>query len=262
MSTLPLATRLSRRQQIPADMDDQLVRRNIFDNIKHAFQSFGNKVKEGFQNAGNAIKNVAQKVGNGIKSVAQKIGGAVSTGFQKVKQGFQTAGNAIKNVAQKVGNGIKSVAQKVGSGIKTAAEKTWGWMKTTGAKAAKFGLKVLQSVDSVVGKVANFIPGIGKPLSKAIDAESKIAGFVSDHINVKLPDNLEKGMKVMETANKVMDYIPRRREFLEVEEDAFQQRDIDGTYFEERDDFAFLESRDDFDERNIYKRYYDDLDWE
>jgi hypothetical protein len=135
-------------------------------------------------------------------------------------------------------------------------------MKTTGAKVAKFGLKVLQSVDGVASKVASFIPGIGKPLSKAIEAESKIAGFVSDHINVKLPDNLEKGMKVMEKANKIMEYIPRRRGSSEDSEEAFQQRDIGETYhFEERDDIA-LENRDESyfeaDERDIYERY--DLD--
>ena len=135
-------------------------------------------------------------------------------------------------------------------------------MKTTGAKAAKFGLKVVQSVQQVASKVVNFIPGIGKPLSKAIDAESKIAGFVSDHINVKLPDNLEKGMNIMEKADKIMDYIPRRRGFSEDSEEAFQQRGIDETYFEERDDDFALENRGgsyfEADERDIYERY--DLD--
>ena len=107
-------------------------------------------------------------------------------------------------------------------------------MKTTGAKIAKFGLKVVQSVDEVAGKVVGFIPGIGKPLGKVIEAEGKVAGMISDHIHVKLPGNLQKGMNIMNKADKIMDYIPRRREFLE---EAFQQRDISEAYhFEERDE--------------------------
>ena len=135
-------------------------------------------------------------------------------------------------------------------------------MKTTGAKIAKFGLKVVQSVDEVAGKVVGFIPGIGKPLGKVIEAEGKVAGMISDHIHVKLPGNLQKGMNIMNKADKIMDYIPRRREFSE--EEAFQQRDISEAYhFEERDDIA-LENREEpyfeANERDIYERY--DLDWE
>ena len=45
-------------------------------------------------------------------------------------------------------------------------------------------------------------------------------------------------MNIMDKADKIMDCIPRRRGFSEDSEEAFQQRDIDETYFEERDDFA------------------------
>ena len=130
-------------------------------------------------------------------------------------------------------------------------------MKTTGAKVAKFGLKVVESVGEVVGKVVGFIPGIGKPLDRAIEGVSKIAGVISDHIHVKLPPKLEKGMKVMEKADHIMGYIPRRREFSE--EELLQQRDIGEKYhFEERDDIA-LESRDEsYFERDFFERY--DLD--
>ena len=112
----------------------------------------------------------------------------------------------------------------------------------------------------VVGKVVGFIPGIGKPLDRAIEGVTKVAGVISDHIHVKLSPKLEKGMKVMDKADKIMGYIPRRREFSE--EDAFQQRDISEAYqFEERDDAA-LENREESyfeaNERDIYERY--DLD--
>ena len=63
-------------------------------------------------------------------------------------------------------------------------------------------------------------------------------------------------MNVMNKANKIMDYIPRRRD---LEENAFQQRDIgEAYYFEERDDFV-LENREESyfeaNERDIYERY-------
>ena len=94
----------------------------------------------------------------------------------------------------------------------------------------------------VVGKVVSFIPGIGKPIDRAIEGVSKVAGVISDHIHVKLPGKLQKGMDVMNKADKIMDYIPRRREFSEEED--FQQRDIGEAYdFEERDDIA-LEKRE------------------
>jgi hypothetical protein len=116
-------------------------------------------------------------------------------------------------------------------------------------------------VGEVVGKVAAFIPGIGKPIQQAIHGVTKVAGVVSDRIHVKLSRKLEKGMKVMEKADKIMDYIPRRREFSE--EEGFEQRDIDEAYlFEERDDYE-LENRDELEESYyerdiIYERY--DLD--
>jgi len=64
-------------------------------------------------------------------------------------------------------------------------------------------------------------------------------------------------MKVMNKANKVMEFIPR--EFSE-EFEAFQERDISDEYLEERDDIA-LENREDsyFEayERDIYEEGYD-----
>jgi hypothetical protein len=140
-----------------------------------------------------------------------------------------------------------------------AAKKVWHFVKTTGAKIAKFGLKVIESVGEVAGKVIGFIPGIGKPIQYALHGLSKVAGVLSDKIHVKLPPKLEKGMKVMDKADKIMSYIPRRRDLSE--EEAFQQRDIsEAYYFEERDDIA-LENRDESyfeaNERNIYERYYD-----
>ena len=133
-------------------------------------------------------------------------------------------------------------------------------MKTTGAKIAKFGLKVVESVGEVVGKVVGFIPGIGKPLDRAIEGVSKVAGVISDHIHVKLPGKLQKGMDVMNKADKIMGYIPRRRDLSE--EEAFEERDIGEAYYlEERDDDIALENREgsyfEADERDFYERYYD-----
>jgi len=174
----------------------------------------------------------------------------------------RSVGSKIKAAFQKVGAGIKKAADTVGHGIKIAATRVGTFVKKEGAAVAKFGLKVVQSVGEVVGHVASLIPAIGKPIQQAIHGVSEVAGFVSDHIKAKLSSKLEKGMNVMNKADKVMSYIPRRREFLE--EDAFLQRDIGEAYFEERDidDSFALENREEsyFEvyERDIYEGY--DLD--
>ena len=161
---------------------------------------------------------------------------------------------------QKAGQGIKTGTFTLRdityfSSLSIAAKKVGHFIKTTGAQVAKFGLKVVQTWEKAGSKILRYIPRIGKPLSKVADAISKVAGTASDHINVKLPSKLEKGMNVMNKANKVMGYMPR--EFSE--EEGFQQRDIDDAYyFEERNDIA-LENREEsyseVYERGIYQRY-------
>jgi hypothetical protein len=89
-----------------------------------------------------------------------------------------------------------------------AAKKVGHFIKTTGAKIAKFGLKVVESVGKVVGKVIGFIPGIGKPIDRAIEGISKVAGVISDHIHAKLGKKLQKGLNVMKKASQIMGYIP------------------------------------------------------
>jgi hypothetical protein len=163
--------------------------------------------------------------------------------FTKLKQDFQKAGAAIKH------------------GVQTAAKKVETFVKNTGAKVAKFGLKVVESVGEVAGHIASFIPAVGKPIQQAIHGVSKVAGVISDSIKTKLSSKLQKGMNIMNKADNIMGFIPRRRDLLE--EETFQQRDINEAYFEERDDFA-LENREESyfeaNERDIYERYYDDLD--
>ena len=94
-------------------------------------------------------------------------------------------------------------------------------MKTTGATIAKFGLKVVQSTGEVLGHVASFIPGIGKPIQAAIHGVSAVAGIASDKIHANLSPQLQKGMNVMNKADQIMSYIPRRRDLSE-EEESFQ----------------------------------------
>ena len=101
-------------------------------------------------------------------------------------------------------------------------------MKTTGAQVAKFGLKVVESVGEVAGKIAGFIPGVGKPLQYAIHGISKGAGILSDKIHAKLSPKLEKGMKIMDKADTIMGYIPRRRDLSE--EEVFERRSISKAY--------------------------------
>jgi hypothetical protein len=171
--------------------------------------------------------------------VRRSVGSKISAGFKKF-----------------VGD-IKHVAQKAVQGVDTAFKKVKNFVKTQGAAVAKFGLKVAESVGEAVGHVASFIPAIGKPIQEAIHGVSEAAGFVSDHIKAKLSNKLQKGVNVMNKADTIMSYIPRRRDFSE--EEAFLQRDISGIYFEERDDIA-LENREESyfevnERRDIYEGY-------
>jgi hypothetical protein len=70
-------------------------------------------------------------------------------------------------------------------------------MKTTGAKIAKFGLKVYATATKIAGHVASFIPGVGKPISKALSGVSKVANLASDKIHANLGKKLTKGMNIM-----------------------------------------------------------------
>jgi len=198
-----------------------LERRNIFSDIGNAFKKAGNAVKSGFQRAGHAITNVAQKVGSGVKSAAQKVGSGIKNAAQKVgsvvknaaqkvgsgvKNVAQKVGSGVKNVAQKAGNGIKNVAQKIGNGVKTAAKvagnglKTAGkWVKDNGAKIAKVGLKAVSTYWSVGSKLANFIPGVGKTLSKGLKAGSAALDLGSNAIHADVSGGgLGKAMGIMD----------------------------------------------------------------
>jgi len=190
--------------------DSQIVRRSV-----------GSKIRAAFSRLWHGIKHVAQKIGSGIKRVAQKIGSGIKRVAQKI-------GSGIKRVAQKIGSGIKRVAQKIGSGIKTAAKRVGTFIKNTGAKIAKFGLKVISAVTEVAAKVVGFIPGIGKPIGKAMEGVSEVENFVSDKIHANLGSKLEKGMNVIDKAKKIMGYIPRRRDLSA--EEGFWQRDISDAY--------------------------------
>ena len=136
-----------------------------------------------------------------------------------------------------------------------AAKNVKHFWKTTGAADTKFGLEVVQTVGEAAGKVTSFIPAVGKPADEAIDQVTQLAGFASNHINAKLPGKLQTGMNIMNTADQIMNYIPRRREFSEEED--FHLRDIgEAYYFEERDDVT-LENREetyfDAEERDVYQ---------
>jgi len=124
---------------------------------------------------------------------------------------FKKIGNAIKSAAEKVGAGIKKAAAKVGNGIKTAAKAVEHFAQTTGAKIVKFGTKVVQTVGEVVAKAASFIPDIGKPLEKAIDGVSKVAGVVSDHIHANLFSETTEGDEGYERSEQGYELFPKGR---------------------------------------------------
>ena len=110
---------------------------------------------------------------------------------------------------------------------------------------------------SVVAKAASFIPDVGKPLEKAIDGVAKVAGVASNAIHAHLSPKLQKGMKVMNAANKVMSYF--RRDLSD--EELFQERDNSyAHYYEEVDsDDISLEHlhQEEFDFDDNYEHYLD-----
>ena len=110
-------------------------------------------------------------------------------------------------------------------------------------------------------KVVGWIPGIGKPVGRALEGISKLENLASDKIHADLGKKLEKGMNVLNKADKVMGYIPRRRDLSEEEEGVLQQRDInDGYYFEKRRDIPLTYREEhyfDVEERDIYQKYYE-----
>lgn len=132
------------------------------------------------------------------KSIFTKIKNAFKKAGKAIKKGFQKVGEGVKKVAKKVGEGVKKAAKKVGEGVKTAAKKTGQFVKKTGAKIAKFGLQVWSTAQSVAAKAAKFIPGVGKPISAALEAASKGTGLAAHKIPVNLGGKLEKGFKVMD----------------------------------------------------------------
>ena len=111
-----------------------------------------------------------------------------------------------------------------------AAKKVGHFIKTTGAKIAKVGLKIWSTATKAISKVAQFIPVIGKPLSKAMDGAATVENKVSDSIHVKLGKKLDKAMHRMDKGQKVMGYIPREL----------------GEIFEER-------GSDELDERELFE---------
>ena len=138
-----------------------------------------------------------------------------------------------------------------------AAKKVGTFIKHTAAKVAKFGLKVISTVTKAVGKVVSFIPGVGKPIGQALEGVSKVTGLVSDKIHAKLSPGLQKAVNGMNKADKIMGFVPRRRDLSEAEVEAFQQLDISGAYH----DVPQLEHREesylDVEEWNSYDGYLD-----
>ena len=101
----------------------------------------------------------------------------------------------------------------------------------------------------------SFIPGVGKPMDEALEGVSKVTGLVSDKIHAKLNPGLQKAVNGMNKADKIMGFVPRRRDLSEAE--AFQQRDISEAYH----DVPQLEHREesylDVEEWDSYDDYLD-----
>ncbi|KAF9481090.1 hypothetical protein BDN70DRAFT_931204 [Pholiota conissans] len=140
-------------------------------------------------------------------------------------------------------NAIKKVAQKIGHAFKSAAKKVGHFVKTTGAKIAKVGLKAWSTAQRVASKAAQFIPVVGKPLSKILDGASAATNAASNAIHAKMGGKLGKAMNGMNKARKIAGYVPR-----ELPEDALEEREL-----EELDArYDYVASREVYDDDSMF----------
>ncbi|KAF5324281.1 hypothetical protein D9619_011214 [Psilocybe cf. subviscida] len=142
---------------------------------------------------------------------------------------------------------IRGAFHKVGEGIKHAAQKVGHFVKTTGAKIAKVGLKIVATAQKIASKAVGWLPGIGKPLGKIMEGESKGLNKASDAIHAHIGGKLGQAMHRMDKAQKVVGYIPRS-----YIPETFEERDFDD--FEEFVERGFAE----LDSENIAERGMDD----
>ena len=89
-----------------------------------------------------------------------------------------------------------------------AAKKVVNFVKTTGAKIVKVATEIYSTGLKVASKFVQVIPGIGKPISKAMDLVSKGVNAISNKAlkNVKLDGKLGKAMGVFNKVNKYAGY--------------------------------------------------------
>lgn len=85
--------------------------------------------------------------------------------------------------------------------ITLVAGKVWNVAK----KAVKFGGEIYRTGVRLAAKAVQWLPGVGKPLSKVMDGASEAIHQVTKRIKVKLPDKMEKGMRVLGGINKGLD---------------------------------------------------------
>jgi hypothetical protein len=64
-------------------------------------------------------------------------------------------------------------------------------------------------VQKVASKVAQFIPVVGRPISKVLDGASHITNAASNAIHAKIGGKLGKAMRGMDKTRKIAGYIPR-----------------------------------------------------
>lgn len=145
---------------------------------------------------------ISQKAAPVATTIARRsIFSKIKKGFKKmgnaIKKGVSKAVNKVKQTAQKVTSSVKKAANKVGNDVKKAAAKVKKFAKDYGAKIAKVGLKGVATYYKLASHAAAFIPGIGKPLGRALKAASMAADFASDKIPVKLEGKWAKASGIM-----------------------------------------------------------------
>ena len=71
-------------------------------------------------------------------------------------------------------------------------------MKTTGAKIAKVALKVAATVVKTASHLVSWIPGVGKPIGRAMKEWAEVQNTASDAIHVHVSDKWDRASRVMD----------------------------------------------------------------
>lgn len=89
------------------------------------------------------------------------------------------------------------------------AKKVVNYVKTKGPEIGKVALKAASTAVEGASKFVQFIPVVGKPLSKVMDVGGKLLNKASNSIHTKVDGGVGNALNGMNKAQQVLKFIPR-----------------------------------------------------